>query len=87
MLTKNGLLLFRVRSTNDSFYGKGKEIEKDYFELKGHKRHFFSEKYIKELCQNLFTIINAEETIGEHFFSNKLATRKTHFIDAVLQLK
>jgi ubiquinone/menaquinone biosynthesis C-methylase UbiE len=51
VLKDGGMLCFMCKSTNDSIYGKGDEIEPDMFELDGHVRHFFSEAYVSELLK------------------------------------
>lgn len=47
LLKPKGLLIFKIKSTDDDLYGKGKLIEKDMYYLQ-HLRHFFSKDYIKE---------------------------------------
>ncbi len=56
ILKSGGLLCFICKSPQDYLYGKGEKIENDMFENEGHIRHFFSEKYAKELLANNFTI-------------------------------
>ncbi len=47
ILKPKGLLIFKIKSTDDDLYGKGRLIEKDMYYLQ-HIRHFFSKEYIKE---------------------------------------
>jgi len=48
-LKPGGTLFFMCKSTDDHIYGQGDEIEADMYELNGHVRHFFSEKYALKL--------------------------------------
>ena len=56
ILKPDGRLSFLCKSTGDSFYGKGEEIEKDLFEYEGYMRHFFTENYAKECLGILDTV-------------------------------
>jgi ubiquinone/menaquinone biosynthesis C-methylase UbiE len=49
VLKPGGMLCFMCKEVSDGIYGKGDEIEPDMYELDGHVRHFFSERYTKEL--------------------------------------
>lgn len=60
VLKPNGYLCFICKSVNDSAYGKGREIEKDMFEIEGHARHFFSEEYALSLLEKKFKIEKME---------------------------
>lgn len=55
VVNPGGYLCFMCKSTEDSLYGLGEEIEKDMFEYKGHVRHFFSKEYAIKLIGNRFT--------------------------------
>lgn len=56
LLKPGGLFCFMCKSTDDSLYNQGKQIETDMFELDGHVRHFFSEKYARQLLAECFTV-------------------------------
>ena len=63
VLKKNGLLIFRVNSMNDKNYGagKGKEIEKHFYQLEdGTYKRFFDKEDIKKFFED-FEIIYLEE--------------------------
>lgn len=70
-LKPGGLLAFVCKSTSDPKYGQGKEIENDMFES-DHVRHFFSEKYARELLKDKFEIIKIESG-EEQFYSENSA--------------
>lgn len=61
-----GLACFICKSVNDALYGKGKQLEKDMFDLDGHVRHFFSQAYAKECLGNQFRVL--EMTSGQEKF-------------------
>lgn len=62
ILRPAGLFFFACLSTEDPLYGKGREIEPDYFEYEGNTRHFFSADYASELLElNGFTQIEVTE--------------------------
>ncbi len=56
LLMPGGYLFFEVKSTADVDYGRGEEVEKDFFEHNGKRRHFFSEAYLLE-CTTQYSII------------------------------
>lgn len=68
ILKPNGMLCFMCKSTSDPLYGKGREIEPDMYEHKGHVRHFFNEEYIHTLIDGRFTIEKLES--GMDLFYN-----------------
>ena len=49
VLKPGGYISFMCKEISDPIYGKGVEIETDMFELDGHVRHFFSERYVAKL--------------------------------------
>jgi SAM-dependent methyltransferase len=64
VLRPGGQFFFACRSTDDPLYGKGDELEPDFFELDNHTRHFFHPDYATELLEeNGFTKI--EVVTGE----------------------
>ncbi len=52
VLNPGGLLCFMCKEVSDGLYGKGEELEHDVYELDGHIRHFFSERYVCELLDH-----------------------------------
>lgn len=52
VLKQGGLFAFACRSTADPLYGRGAEIEPDYYELEGHNRKFFDIDYAYELLED-----------------------------------
>lgn len=56
VLKPNGYLFFEVKSIDDVDYGRGEEIEKDFFNYNGKKKHFFSEQYLLE-CTRSFDVV------------------------------
>lgn len=60
-LRPGGQFFFACRSTEDPLYGKGTQLEPDYFEFEGHTRRFFSPEYATELLTaNGFSKIEVE---------------------------
>jgi len=59
LLVPGGYLFFEVKSTADLDYGKGEEIEKDFFDFNGKRRHFFSEAYLLE-CTRQYDVISVQ---------------------------
>jgi SAM-dependent methyltransferase len=51
VLSPGGLLGFVCKTPGDPLYGRGREIEPDMFELKGHLRHFFSTDYAQSCVE------------------------------------
>lgn len=56
VLKPSGYFFFEVKSVDDVDYGKGVEVEKDFFNYNGKKRHFFTEQYLLE-CTQRFDIV------------------------------
>lgn len=69
VLKPGGVLAFVCKSTDDVDYGKGRELERDFFVSKGHVRHFFSINYARSLLREKYDI-SVLEDIQEHY-SNK----------------
>ena len=76
ILYPKGLFFIKCKSTDDRRYGKGKEIEKDMYKLKGHNRHFFSKEYMAEKLKK-FKILKIETT------SSTYKENRSSFIEAV----
>lgn len=70
VLKPNGILSFMCKSTQDSLYGVGREIEKDMYEKNGHLRHFFSEEYVKACLSGKFEIDKLKSKDEEVYASN-----------------
>ncbi|MBI4250566.1 class I SAM-dependent methyltransferase [Candidatus Uhrbacteria bacterium] len=43
LLKKDGLLFVKCKSTNDMLYSRGRKLEEDMYEFRGHVRHFLTE--------------------------------------------
>lgn len=69
VLKPGGVFAFACKSTDDVDYGKGEEIEKDFFVAKGHVRHFFTVEYVRSLLGKQYDIAVLEDT--EEHYSNK----------------
>lgn len=66
-LETGGILAFACKSTNDSKYGIGEELEKDMFLAKGkHVRHFFSIEYVRFLLGKDYEILLLDEVIERY---------------------
>lgn len=76
IIKTGGLFCFICKSTNDHYYGKGLEVEKDMFDFNGQIRHYFSEEYVHELTHGNFEIIKIE-TGEKNFFSYPAGFIKT----------
>jgi len=76
ILYPKGLFFIKCKFTDDRRYGKGKEIEKDMYKLKGHNRHFFSKEYMAEKLEG-FKVLKIEKT------SSKYKAYRSSFIEAV----
>jgi SAM-dependent methyltransferase len=63
LLTPGGLLAFTCRSTTDSRYGQGVEIEPHVFDA-DHLRHFFSVEYAAECLDDGFDVVSLTEERG-----------------------
>jgi SAM-dependent methyltransferase len=65
-LKNNGVHCFSVRSDNDKFYKKGKEIDSGVFEINGFHIRFFTKKEIHDLArENNFEINEIVEEYEE----------------------
>ena len=60
ILKPGGYIFVKCKSTTDPYFGQGKKIEENYYDFK-HKRHFFTERYMKEKL-NKFRIIKIQQT-------------------------
>ncbi len=76
----SGILCVCCKSINDPLYGQGEKIEKDIYIKNGHVRHFFSEKYIKDLIKDNFEIVKLYSGTTKFYKSKaafvKLVARK-----------
>lgn len=66
VLKDDGILAFACKSTKDSSYGVGDEIEKDVFVDRGHLRHLFTTVYAQELLQDKFDILLLQDKQEEY---------------------
>jgi SAM-dependent methyltransferase len=72
VLKKGGTLAFACKSTHDSRYGIGNEVEPDLFVGKGgHVRHFFSVEYVQSLLGDDYNVVVLEE--GEESYSDGIS--------------
>lgn len=72
VLKPDGFLCFLCKSIDDPLYGLGTELEKDFYEYKGHIRHFFSENYVRECLNGCFDVEKMESG-KEKFYGNASA--------------
>ena len=72
LLKPKGLLLFKIKSTDDDLCGKGRMIEKDMYYLQ-HIRHFFSKEYIKEKLPR-FKILSIKKIKEKSFTGNYVSS-------------
>ena len=63
-LKNNGFHCFSVRSDNDKFYRKGKEIDSGVFEINGFHIRFFTKKEIQDLAREHNFVI--DEIVEEY---------------------
>lgn len=61
ILKKKGLIFIKCKSIEDALYGKGEKVDENIYR-KGHLRHFFSEKDMKEKLKN-FKIIEIKKLL------------------------
>jgi SAM-dependent methyltransferase len=62
VLEAGGVLAFACKSTNDSKYGLGEELEKDMFLANGqHVRHFFTVEYARSLLGDDYEVLLLDE--------------------------
>ena len=78
VLNPKGLNFFSVRNHNDKSYGKGKEIEKEIFDIDGFQIRFFTEKQIQDLVSaEGFEILSIIEEYEEPVKLYLVSSRKT----------
>jgi cyclopropane fatty-acyl-phospholipid synthase-like methyltransferase len=65
VLKNKGLLYFSVRSDKDALYKKGKEIEKNIYDINGFQIRFFTIYQIKSFLSDYFEIKNIIEDYEE----------------------
>jgi ubiquinone/menaquinone biosynthesis C-methylase UbiE len=73
VLQPGGMLCFMCKGTEDSIYGQGNKIEDDMYELNGHVRHFFSEKYAKNLLDQAGLKLETAESGKEMIYDRESA--------------
>ncbi len=76
LLNKGGIFFVKVKSIDDTLFGKGKKIEENMFIHESHVRHFFDTDYMRKMLRQ-FTIITIKKT------SSTYHSYKSHFIEAV----
>jgi SAM-dependent methyltransferase len=82
LLPKRGLFFVRCKSINDPLYGRGKKLGKDFFILNNHKRHFFSQEYLKKKLAK-FKILKIRRSTAKHQRVERVMPEKSSFIEAV----
>lgn len=60
ILKPGGYLFVKCKSINDPLFGRGKKIEKDFYEF-GHRRHFFTKEYMRNNL-HVFEIVKIQKT-------------------------
>ncbi|MDQ3903643.1 MAG: class I SAM-dependent methyltransferase [Thermoproteota archaeon] len=78
VLNPKGLNFFSVRNRNDKSYGKGKEVEKEIYDIDGFQIRFFTEKQIQDLASAMgFEILWIREEYEEPVTLYLVSSRKT----------
>ena len=75
ILTKNGLLFIKCKSTDDQLYGQGEKVGEDMF-WKEHLRHFFSKEYMANILHQFKVVKIRKNTSIYH-------EKKSSFIEAI----
>jgi hypothetical protein len=71
------LNFFSVRNQNDKSYGKGKEVEKEIYDIDGFQIRFFTEKQIQDLVSaNGFEMLWIKEEYEEPVTLYLVSSRK-----------
>jgi SAM-dependent methyltransferase len=66
-LEAGGILAFACKSTKDSMYGVGEELEKDMFLADGrHLRHFFTVEYARSLLGDDYEVLLLDEVTEQY---------------------
>ena len=78
VLEPKGLNFFSVRNHNDKSYGKGKEVDKEIYDLDGFQIRFFTEKQIQDLMSEqgfemLWIKEEYEEPVTLYLVSSRLS--------------
>jgi SAM-dependent methyltransferase len=63
VLRTSGLVAIMGKSVDDPLYGKGTMVEPDVFDH-DHRRHFFSERYARQVLADAFDIVSIEAKQG-----------------------
>ncbi len=67
VLESEGVFAFACKTPQDSEYGRGTEIEPNYYiSDNGHRRHFFTYTYVRVLTRGLFTVDSVKEVSEEN---------------------
>lgn len=77
VLVPDGLLCFACKSPGDPLHGRGRLLEPDMYELKGHVRHFFSPEYARACLDPGFSLIELIERRDDLF------GRESAFIEVI----
>ena len=78
VLNPKGLNFFSVRNHNDKSYGKGKEVEKEIYDIDGFQIRFFTEKQIQDLVSaEGFEILWIKEEYEEPVTLYLVSSKKT----------
>ncbi|MDE1819998.1 MAG: class I SAM-dependent methyltransferase [Euryarchaeota archaeon] len=75
VLRPGGLHLFSVRSSHDPWYGRGRKVGPDTFDLAPHgtTMHFFSRRYVRDLTTGSFEELELKEMAhGGNSFPTKV---------------
>lgn len=79
VLTPDGVLFVRCKSTKDPLYGKGEQVGKDMFRLQ-YVRHFFSPEYMQDVL-SAFPVVHITETREDYFgdcaFTDAVAAKQS----------
>lgn len=73
VLKPGGSLAFMCKSVEDGLYGQGTQIEPDMFERDGHVRHFFSERFARELLHKAGLEVLYVQTGSEKLYDKQSA--------------
>ncbi|HSQ42177.1 MAG TPA: class I SAM-dependent methyltransferase [Fibrobacteraceae bacterium] len=74
VLKNDGLVLARLNSVRDVLHGSGvgKEIESNFYENEGYRKHFFDEDEIQNCFAQSFEVRQAEEKLSYRYGEEKI---------------